>query len=220
MFIGHYAAGFATKKFAPRLSLGTLFFAAQFLDLLWPIFLLLRIEHVRIDPGNTLVTPLDFYEYPFTHSLVSAGGWALVFGLVYFSIRRHWKGTLILAAAVLSHWALDLIVHRPDLPLFLSGGPYYGLGVWNSLGGSMMVELGIFVVGLLIYVRSTVAQDRIGHYALWALTAFLLITWAANLLGPPPPSETAVAIAGLALWLLVPWAYWIDRHRKPGRSAE
>ena len=117
MFIGHFAVALGAKKAAPKVSLGTLIMAAQFVDLLWPIFLLLGIEHVRINPGDTAYTPLDFYDYPVSHSLLTGIGWAIVFGAVYYAIRRSARNAWILAACVLSHWLLDLIVHRPDLPL-------------------------------------------------------------------------------------------------------
>lgn len=92
MFIGHYAVAFAAKKVAPKISLGTLFLSSQFIDLLWPLLLLLGVEHVRIDPGNTAFTPLDFYDYPFTHSLVGVLFWSVFLGLVYFAVRRYARG--------------------------------------------------------------------------------------------------------------------------------
>src|SRR4051812_26563634 len=114
MFIGHFALGFAAKRVAPRVSLGTLLLSVGFLDVLWPVFLLLGWEHVRIDPGNTAVTPLDFHDYPISHSLLAATGWALLFGGVYFLLRRSRRESIILAVGVLSHWVLDFFSHRPD----------------------------------------------------------------------------------------------------------
>src|SRR3989339_132004 len=121
MFIGHYAVALAAKKGAPKVSLGTLFIAAQLVDLLWPLFLLLGLEHVRIDPGNTAFTPLDFYDYPITHSLVGAVGWSMLLGGVYYGFRRERKSAVVIGLVVFSHWILDLITHRPDLPLGLGG---------------------------------------------------------------------------------------------------
>ncbi|MBI3951850.1 MAG: hypothetical protein HY314_15490 [Acidobacteria bacterium] len=217
MFIGHYAVGLAAKKATPRVSLGALFLSVQWLDLLWPLFLLSGLEHVRIAPGITKVSPLDFYDYPITHSLVAVIGWSLAFGLGYFFLRRYRRGAWILGAGVLSHWVLDAIVHRPDLPI-LPGGPYIGLGLWNSVIGAIVVELGLFVIGITIYLRTTVALDRIGRYSLWLLLATLLGIWVLNITGPPPPTETAIAIVGTAQWLFIPWAYWIDRHREMARG--
>ena len=214
MFIGHYAVALAAKKAAPKVSLGTLFFSVQLVDMLWPLFLLVGLEHVRIDPGNTVVTPLDFYDYPITHSLVGALAWSLLFGLVYFGARRYTKGALILAAGVFSHWVLDLIVHSPDLPL-MPGGVKVGLGLWNSRPGTLVVELGLYAIGIALYLSATTAQDRTGRYALWALLALFLVLYLGNIFNPtPPPSATAVAWLGLGTWLFVPWAYWIDRHRR------
>jgi hypothetical protein len=216
MFIGHYGVGFAGKRFAPRVSLGTLILSAQLLDLLWPIFLLLGLEHVRIDPGNTQATPLDFYDYPITHSLVGALGWAAALGLVYFAIRRYAKGAWIVGACVASHWFLDAVVHRPDLPLVPGGAARIGSGLWNSLPATLAVELATLALGLALYLRATRALDRVGRWALWSLVLVLVGVWLGALLGPPPPSARAVALTGLGGWLFVLWGYWIDRHRQVG----
>jgi len=216
MFIGHFAAGLAGKKLAPQVSLGTLFLAVQFVDLLWPVFLLLGFEHVRVDPGNTVVTPFDFYDYPLSHSLLGVMGWAVLFGGVYFLVRRNRLGALIGAMGVLSHWLLDFLVHRPDLPILPTGGPYVGLSLWNSLIGTIVVELGLFAAGVALYLRTTRATDRMGGIALWSLLTVLLIIQLGNYFGgPPPESVTAIAMVGLAQWLLVAWGYWVDRHREP-----
>ncbi len=175
--------------------------------------MLLGLEHVRIDPGNTVVTPLDFYDYPITHSLIGAIGWSVGFGLLYFAIRRYKRGALVLGLGVFSHWILDLITHRPDLPLGLGGNVLFGLGLWNSFWGTVVVELGILVIGLVLYLQSTSAKDRVGAYAFWGLTILFVLLYFANLFGPPPPSVEVIAYAGLGSWLFVPWAYWIDRHR-------
>ena len=214
MFIGHYAVAFAVKKAAPKVSLGTLFLAVQFLDLLWPILVLLGLEHMRIDPGNTAFTPLDFYDYPISHSLVTALVWSLGLGVVYAILRQYPRGTLIVAAGVFSHWILDFITHRQDMPISPWMETKVGLGLWNSIFGTVVIEGGLFLVCVAIYARSTIAKDRAGRYALWSLIGFLVLIWTINMLSPPPPNETAVAYSALLLWLLVPWGYWIDKHRR------
>lgn len=218
MFLGHFAMSLAAKKPAPQVSLGTLFIAAQLIDLLWPLFLLLGIEHASIDIGNTTVTPLNFYDYPFTHSLAGVLLWSCAFGLIHYAARRDTRNALILGGVVLSHWILDLMTHRPDLPLWFSGGPYVGLGLWNSLPGTVIVEAGLFILGVYLYITSTTPKDRIGSIGFWSLAAFLAVTYFANLAGPPPPDVATIAVAGNATWILVAWAYWIDRHRQT-RSA-
>jgi hypothetical protein len=216
MFIGHYAVGFAAKRLAPMLSLGTLFLAVQLADLLWPTLVLLGVEEVRIAPGITAVTPLDFVYYPYSHSLLTLAGWGVLLGAGYAAIRRAGPGAgLVLALGVLSHWVLDVISHRPDMPFGFNGGGRVGLGLWNSLPGTLAVELTLFALGVALYARATIPRDRAGRWSFWALVAFLLVVYLANLFGPPPPSVAAVAWAGHALWLLVLWGYWIDRHREP-----
>jgi len=117
MLIGHFGIGFAAKRVAPKASLGTLFIASQFIDLLWPVLVLLGIEQVKIDPGNTVVTPLDFSYYPYSHSLLTVLVWSLLIGFIYFIVKKNKAVSIYLGALVLSHWLLDLIAHRPDLPL-------------------------------------------------------------------------------------------------------
>ncbi len=215
MFLGHYAVAFAAKKAAPKTSLGALILAAQFLDLLWPVFLLLGIEHVSIDPGNTVVTPLDFFDYPISHSLLAALGWSVLLGGLLFFLSKKKAGAWVIAACVFSHWVLDVIVHRPDLPLGFTPGSYAGLGVWNSLAGTLVVEMGLLLGGVVIYLRTTRPTDRAGVLTFWGLTLFLVVIYFMNVFGPPPPSEMAIAIAGNATWIMVIWGYWIDRHRTP-----
>lgn len=218
MFIGHFGVGFGLKEAAPRVSLGTLFLAAQFIDLLWPTFLLLGIERVEISPGITNVVPLDFTHYPVSHSLLAVLGWGVGFAMVYWLIRKHVVAAVVCGAAVVSHWFLDLIVHRPDLPILPVGGPFVGLGLWNSLAATMIVETLVFAIGVWLYCRRTKARDRTGSVALWSLVAFLLIIHLGNLFGPPPDNVAAIAWVGQAQWLLVLWALWIDRHREIVRA--
>jgi len=214
MFIGHFGVGLASKKVNPRIKLGTLFLAAQLIDLIWPLFLILGIEHVRVDPGNTAVTPFDFYYYPFTHSLLGVAFWAILTGLIFYLIRKSLKGSILLGVLVISHWVLDFIAHGPDLPLTPGSDTFLGLGLWNSFYGSLIVELAIFAMGMIFYLITTRAKDKTGRYAFWGLAAFLLVITFNNFYGPPPPdSPYMIGAVGILMWLFIPWGYWIDRHR-------
>lgn len=213
MFIGHFGAGFAAKRLSPRPSLGTLFMAAQFIDLLWPLFLLLGIERVEIDPGNTAFTPLNFIHYPLTHSFAGVLFWALLFGGAYFALRRDARSSLLLGGLVLSHWLLDLVVHRPDLPLFPGSDLMVGLGLWNNVAATLLVEGLVFAGGAWLYIVSTKARNRTGSWALWSLIAFLVVVYVMNVFGPAPTDTHAIGYAGLSMWLLVAWGYWVDRTR-------
>lgn len=213
MFLGHFAVGFGAKKAAPKISLGTLFIACQLADLLWPILVLSGKETFRIEPGITRVTPLDFTSYPYSHSLVSLALIAILFGAGYRSIRQsRWNDVIVIILTVISHWVLDVISHRPDMPL--SFGPKkIGLGLWNSMPATIAVEGLLFAIGVILYVRATTPRDRTGTWALAGLVAFLIVIYLMNLFGPLPPSVKAVAWSALAMWLLILWGYWIDRHR-------
>jgi hypothetical protein len=215
MFIGHLALGMAAKRVTPRVSLAMLLVAAQWADTLWPVFLALGFEQVRIDPGNTVVTPLDFVSYPYSHSLVALVIWGLVVGVAYRMIAGGRRTVWVLSALVVSHWVLDFITHRPDMPLY-PGGAKYGLSLWNSAAATIAVETVLYAAGIAIYLSATTARDAIGRWAFAALAALLGIIYVANIFGGPPPSVTAITIAGLAgTCILTAWAWWADRHRDP-----
>jgi hypothetical protein len=204
----------AAKKIAPKTSLGTLMLAVGFVDILWPFFLLLDWEHVRVQPGITAVTPLDFYDYPISHSLVSGVIWALVFSGVYFGLTRYKAGALAVGLGVVSHWFLDFFSHGPDMPVvFGSGAGKYGLGLWYSIPATLMVEVAMFVVGIWIYTRATKPLDGIGRWGFAGFMAFLCLIYVANIFGPPPPSEFAIGVFGALTLPLFAIPYWIDRHR-------
>jgi len=192
MFIGHFGLALGAKKAAPAVSLGALFAACQLADLLWPTFLLLGYERVAIQPGATAFTPLDFISYPYSHSLAALCGWAIGFGALYLMLRRKRLSAFVtIAVLVISHWLLDYVTHRPDMPLTPSGR---------------------------LYLRATTARDRIGSAGFWTLIGFLLVVYLGNAFGPPPPSVAALAWSAQAIWLLVAWGYWVDNHRIPHRN--
>jgi hypothetical protein len=215
MILGHYGIAFAAKRAAPRSSLGTLAFAAQFLDEIWPILLLMGLEKVRIVPGLMAANSLDFVSYPISHSLATAIGWGIIIGLIYFAIRRYRRGAWVAGALVLSHWLLDAPMHRPDLPLWPGSSILVGGGLWNSIPITVLLEIGILAAGLAIYGRYTRARVIIGSWALWAMVLLLVAIWSSSLIAPPPTDERALAATSLGLWLFVPWSWWIDRHREP-----
>jgi hypothetical protein len=214
MFIGHYAVALAAKRAAPQTSLGTLFVAVQLADMLWPVFLILGWEqaHMVPRPNPFLILWLD--SIPISHSLLTLVAWGLLFAALYRARTGYARGAIVVALAVVSHWVLDFATHRPDMPLY-PGGPKLGLGLWNSVAGTVVVEGLMFVAGAWIYSRTTRARDRIGGYGLGALLALLLLSYIGSLVAGAPPSMRAVAIGGIIFgWLFVAWAAWVDRHRE------
>ena len=214
MFIGHFAVALAAKPAAPRASLGTLFIACELVDLVWPLFLLMGLERVSISPGITAFTPLDFTYYPWTHSLLMSTIWGLAFALIYFSVTKKKRETIVVGLVVLSHWFLDLVVHRPDLPLVPGSEHKLGLGLWNSVAGTLAVEMALFLVALMFYLGKTRPLDAAGRWGFWLLIAFLLVSYVGAAFGPPPPSVEAIAWVGIAGGVVFgAWGYWLDRHR-------
>jgi membrane-bound metal-dependent hydrolase YbcI (DUF457 family) len=213
VFIGHAAVALAAKPLLPRINLALPLAAAFWIDMVWPVLLLAGVEQVRIDPGNTAFTPLDFVHYPWTHSLAAAVAWSVLFAAVcYRMVGKH--ASIILAPLVFSHWVLDVLTHRADMPLFPGSETMLGFGLWNSVAATLVIECAMFAAGVWIYVRSAPSRDRIGTFAFWGLIGFLALAYFANVFGPPPPNEQAIAIAGIAGGaLFTVWAWWADRHR-------
>lgn len=213
MFIGHYAVGFAGKSVAPRVSLGWLLFASLFIDLLWPTLLLLGLERVRIAPAENTVMPLIFESYPISHSLLAVMGWAVLVAGLFWVVQRERSAALVMGLLVLGHWGLDLIVHRPDLPLYPGSTTLFGLNAWSSLWMTLAIELTLFVIGIWLYASMTRAKSPAGRWGLIALVIFLLVVYAGTLFGPPPPDVKTLAWTDQLQWLIVLWGFWLDRQR-------
>jgi hypothetical protein len=215
MFIGHYAVGLASKKLAPRASLGALIAAPILLDLLWPIFLLLGWEHVSVEPNTNPFLRLAFDSYPISHGLVAVVGWATLFAGLYYGFTRYASGAIVIWIGVISHWVMDYIVHRPDLPLYAGGNRLVGLGLWNHRWWAIAVEAVLFAAGIWLYQQQTKPKDKIGMYAFWGFVIFLLLAYAGVVFGPPPPASVRkLAITALCSAVLIPWAWWFDSHRE------
>ena len=212
MFVGHFAAAYAAKRLAPRTSLGTLFFAAQFLDLLWPLLVLAGVERLSLAPEGATY-PLVFDHYPWSHSLFFATLWAVAVGCVYWRLKRDGRAAIVVGALVLSHWFLDLVVHLPDLPLWPGGSAFLGFGLWNQPLVALAIEFALLGAGVTLYLSTTRPERRAGRWGTWFLIAFLALIQVANVFGPPP-SPLAVAWTALAMWLLVWLGGWTDGARR------
>jgi membrane-bound metal-dependent hydrolase YbcI (DUF457 family) len=208
MFIGHFAVGLLSKKNEKLPSLAMMFLAVQLLDLIWPILVLFGIETLAIDPGNTKLTHLNFEYYPYSHSLLAAFVWSLLLGTCYFFFSKNRGGSVILGGLVMSHWILDLITHRPDLPLSPFSETKVGLGLWNYPIIEITLEVLIFGLGAFLYFKSSNFKRKISF---WLLIVFLLIVHLMNLVGPPPPNTMAVAWSANLMWLIILWAWWIEK---------
>lgn len=216
MFIGHFGVAFGLKRMAPRVSLGALIASVAWADILWTVFLLLGWEHVRVSVGDTKWTPLDLYDYPWSHSLLMLVIWGAVLALLYRAFRNDVGGAWAIATGVVSHWILDWITHRADMPLY-PGSRKFGLELWNSIAGTLIVELAIFFGGVLLYASATRARDRVGRWAFWAYVLFLLVLYVGDRFSAPPENPTEIAWTGLiATAVLLGWAWWFDGHRDAG----
>jgi hypothetical protein len=221
MFLGHYGVALALKRAEPKLSLGTLFMAVQLADLLWGAFILLGWEHARIVPGYTAVTPLEFLDYPISHSLIAAIAWGIVAAALYYSwptrdTTRHWQAAAIVGVAVFSHYPLDVPVHVADLPVAGNDSLKLGLGLWNNPTATMIAELLVLGIGLVLYVTLRSHRHPVRFFRLTILVALLVGTYLASLYGPLPPSMTVVAVSGIVfIPAAAALAAWADRRATP-----
>jgi hypothetical protein len=215
MFVGHLGVALAAKRATPSTSLGWLVGAVTAADLLWPIFLLIGIERVRVAPGTTAVTPFVFESYPWSHSLLMLLAWGLLLAAIArmrgVSAQAGWW----IAGLTVSHWVLDVVMHAPDMPLWPGSSPHFGFSLWNSIAASFVVEGALWIACLTIYLRSQKARSWVGHLALWS---FVLVNSAMWLSGPwatPPSTQRSLGVFGLIGFIVVPWAIWIDRTHSP-----
>jgi len=215
MLVGHYGAAFAGKRVALRVSLGTLVLATLFPDLLSWILVVTGVEHFAIRPGITTTNPLDLYDYPISHSLATDAIWAILLAAAYYLLRRYWRGSVLIFLVVLSHWFLDLIAHRADMPLAPGIHKYFGFGLYNSRPGMIAVEGLIWLVGIALYLRATRSRKRLGLFVFWIGVALLTWVWVGSLKGLPPPGTIIQAgISSLIfMTITVAWAYWVDHLR-------
>lgn len=222
MFVGHYGPSFATKAIKKSIPLWVLFLAVQLLDVLWGIFVLLGIEKVRIVPGITATSPLDLYYMPYTHSLDGALFWSLAAAIVYYVLRRAegWASACLVGGAVFSHWVLDVLVHRPDMPLY-DNSAKIGLGLWNYPAFEFVLELAVLCGGMYFYLRSSEPLTRIGRYGMPVFAFAMLALQAVVFFAPPPSSPAGAAISALvSYFLLAGIAWWLEQKRAPVRSSQ
>lgn len=213
MFVGHLAVGLLAKRVEPQVSLGTWMLAALLADLLFFPFMLAGLEHVAAVPGVTSNRVVG-RDIAYSHSLLLDVVWAALFAAVYFLRRRYPRGAWLLAAAVLSHWVLDVISHRPDMALAPGGQQVFGFGLWNSIPATLIVEGGFWLLAIILYVRATRASKRAGVYAFWLGVALFTLLWLGNITAGIDPNPVRAGVGGLIVFsLMVAWAYWLNRLR-------
>lgn len=218
MFVGHYGPALALAGGRNGPSLAAACIAVQLVDVAWSGALMTGLEHARVTPGFTALSPLDLYDMPYTHSLAAALAWAAGAAVVYGAVTRKVMAALLIGACVASHWLLDWVVHKPDLILW--GDTKVGLGLWDAPAAGVAAEFGVLALGFVAYMTRTAPKGRWGSFAPWALFALLVVMAVINWLGPPPPDSTAVAVSALAVYALTAaLAAGLDRTRIPRTPA-
>ena len=220
MFVGHYAASLALKSLDKKVSLGMLFLAVQFVDILFFPFVLMGIEHFNLVRNHTESTHFELYFMPYTHSLLATFLWAIgvyiVIKLMPLKVSANKnKVALLVAIGVLSHWFFDLIVHTPDLPLLGDDSSKVGFGLWNNAIATYILEAVLLIAGLGLYLKSTKSTTFVGKYGMIMFVVFLLITNANNIFGPPFGDDvTALSVSALVMYFMFAGiAFWLDKRR-------
>jgi len=216
MFIGHFGLSFAAKKAAPKVSLATLFIATQLVDIIWPFMLVFNIEKVAITPGYTKMNAFEFLYFPYTHSLFMGLVWGLIAALIYAFIKKDTRGAIVIGLCVLSHWFFDLVVHRADLPITPFANYKVGLGLWNHVAATLIIESSIFFGGMLIYTSITRAKNKKGSWGLWSLAALLVLVTISNTFGTTPPDSIMTLFISfiILMTLIISLAGWVDKNRE------
>lgn len=216
MFVGHYSASFVAKRADRSIPLWTLFIAVQFIDVLWSLFVFLGIEKVRIVPGFTRASPLDLYYMPYTHSLVGAIVWSLLFAGTYRVLARSAsaRSTLIVGLAVFSHWVLDLLVHVHDLPLW-DNTAKVGFGLWNAPAIELPLE-GLLLLGAILWCYRDHLSRAIGTFVFGVIMVALQIYF---FFAPPPPSDKAIAVTAFGSYIVLALVIWWLQDRKASAPA-
>jgi membrane-bound metal-dependent hydrolase YbcI (DUF457 family) len=218
MFVGHYAVALTAKRAAPRASLGALAAAASALYRLGPLLVLAGWEWYTIATAASPFLAFHFDHYPWSHSLLAAFVWATFAAALYQWGTRYAPGTLTVWLLVVSHWVLDALVHRPDMPITPRSPALVGLGIWSHPVATVAIELALLAVGVALYRGVTRPIRRSGTVGLWAFVAILLVSYAITIASPPAPGTNPAVIAagGLAGGaLLIAIAWWLDRGRAP-----
>ena len=217
MYIGHFAPALAARAASPDAPrLGTLFVAAQLVDLAFFTFALVGVENMRVVPGITAINPMDLYDMPYTHSLVGTSVWAIGLGIVVWWWLRSSAAAAWAAMVVLSHWLLDLIVHRPDLTI-AGTPPKLGLGLWNYPAIEMPLELGLVALSFWFYLSRTRGPVGPALILLAVMLAFQAINWFG-----PQPTEYSIAMPLTALFsyaMLIALAHWVGTTRRHRMAA-
>jgi hypothetical protein len=215
MFVGHYGVAFSAKPSTPVVPLWVYFIAVQWLDVVWSILVLCGVEKLRIIPGFTEANPYDLYYMPYTHGLPGAIVLSLALGAIVAAMVARQRGMafLIVSAAAFSHWILDLIVHIPDLPLY-DNTDKVGFGLWRHVAVSFTLEIAVLLIGAWFYARALPPAGRRGHIALRSFVVLLVLLQIYANFGPPPSSQTAMAIMALGLYVaLAAVAALVERLR-------
>jgi len=216
MFVGHCAVALVAKRAEPTINLGTFVFAAMFADFAWCVFMLLGVEHVQFKSGMGAGNYFYATNIAMSHSLLMDAVWATLLGSVYLLWRHFPRGALILFLVVLSHWLLDVVSHRPDMPIAPGMHAHVGLGLWNSIPATLLVEGGFWSLAIILYVRVTRPKSLTGNFVFWSGVVLLTLVWFSNIAGPPPQNPRAAPFASLIIFsVTVAWAYWVDGVRVP-----
>ena len=217
MYIGHFAPALAASAASPEAPrLGTLFIAAQLVDLAFFMFVILGVEHLRVVPGITAMNPMDLYHMPYTHSLLGAALWGAAFGALVWGLCRSLAAGAWAALVVISHWFTDLLVHRPDLTL-AGLPPKFGLGLWDHRLVAIPLELGLTGIAFWFFLSRT--RGPIGPALI--LLVVMLLFQAINWFGPQPKEYSiALPITALVSYaVLIVLARWVGTTRRHKQAA-
>jgi hypothetical protein len=159
---GHFGLAAGVKARQPAVPLWALMLATQWLDVVFVPLFVAKIETIEVIGGGKPGYGNGIIHADYTHSLVGALVLALIFALPA-GLRWGRRAAVVLGAVVFSHWLLDLLVHRHDMPL-LPGAPpdalRFGFGLWRWPLVTAAAELALVLWGGFAYLRAAVGVAR------------------------------------------------------------
>ena len=214
MHVGHFATGLIGKRVDPKLSLGTMILASMLADVLWGVFMLAGVEEVEITNGRGAGNYFHPINIALSHSLVMLSVWGALFAGAHFLWRRSGHAALLLFFLVVLHWPLDVIAHKSDMPLAPGLPQQFGFGLWTNLIATILVEGGLWLLSIVLYLRTTRSRSRLALFIFWPVVLLVTLSWLNNIAGPPPPDVRIAPMLSLIYFsLIIAWGYWVNRLR-------
>ena len=208
MLVGHYAPAFLLKRADPSVPLWGLLLAAQAVDVAFFGLVFAGVEEGSMHPGEA--PRLIVEQGIWTHSLLMSLVYGAACALVGAAMGRGKQGVII-GLAVGSHWVMDLLVHVPDLPLWLDQASAVGLGLWRWPMAAYALEIVLVLgAGHVLASSASVRRKRLAA----VVGVLVVLQTRSEFVIPLPVDDVALGLSALPLYFGVTGlGWWAERGR-------